>query len=264
MSGSKKTTQSTNQQQTATTTLPEWMTAAGQQNYGAAKAYVESPDAVWGADKAAAYANPFQQQVIARTKAGMAKDNAVELQGVGDQAQAAKAFGGTRHAVLEGQVRADQGDRMLDYEASANAQGYDQARRDFEADRAAKLGGYQLLTSILQGTPKNVVTTGTTNGTSTSKQSGSFLDTLLGAGQLGLSAAATFSDRRLKTDVQWLDNLPNGLGVYRYRYVWDDADDLPRIGVMADEVKRIMPEALGPKLHGFMTVDYSKLGALTA
>ncbi|MCP3735617.1 hypothetical protein M9979_12110 [Sphingomonas sp. RP10(2022)] len=165
------------------------MTTAGQQNYGQAAAYVNGPDAVWTPEKAAAYANPWQQQVIDRTKAGMVKDNQVELGDMNDRVQAAKAFGGTRHAVVEGQVRNDQADRLLDYEAGANASGYDAARAAFEADRAAKLSGYGTLTQILQGTPRNVSTTGTSTGTSTQKQSGSFLDTLLGTALGGASVA---------------------------------------------------------------------------
>lgn len=257
MSGGKK--QTTNQTQTATTTVPEWMTTAGQQNYGAAAAYVNGPEAQWSADKAAAYANPWQQQVIDRTKAGMVKNNAVELAGVNDQAQAAKAYGGTRHGVIEAAVRGDQGDRLLDYEASANAQGYDAARAAFEADRAAKLSGYGALTQILQGTPRNTTTTGTVNGTT--KTSGSFLDTLMGVGSLGVSAAkaGVFSDPRLKKHVTLIDRLANGLGIYRFRYLWERSSEPEHIGVMADEVARIMPEALGAVVSGFLTVNYDKL-----
>ena len=259
MSGGKKTTTNTNQNTATTTALPEWMTGAGQQNYNAAAAYVNGPEATWTPEKAAAYANPYTQQVIDRTKVGMQRDNAVELQGVGDQAQAAKAYGGTRQAVLEGQVRKDQDDRLLNYEAGANADAYSNARAAFEADRAAKLSGYGALTQILQGTPRNVTTTGNTTGTSVQKQSGSFLDTLMGVGQLGLSAAATFSDPRLKKHVSLIERLANGLGIYRYRYLWERSSETPHIGVMADEVARIMPEALGPVVSGFLTVNYGKL-----
>lgn len=263
MSGGKKTTTNSNQNTTTTTALPAWMTNAGQQNYDAAAAYVNGPEATWGADKAAAYTNPYTQQVIDRTKAGMQRDNAIELQSVGDQAAASKAYGGTRQGVVEAQVRKDQGDRVLNYEAGANADAYSNARAAFEADRAAKLGGYQTLMQILQGTPRNVTTTGTSTGTSTQKQSGSFLDSLLGVGQLGLSAASMFSDPRLKKHVGLIERLANGLGIYRFRYLWERSSEPEHIGVMADEVARIMPEALGPIVSGFLTVDYRKLaGAL--
>ena len=57
--------------------------------------------------------------------------------------------------------------------------------------------------------------------------------------------------------------MANGLGVYRYRYVWEDADAPMRIGVMADEVERLAPEALGPIVLGYRTVNYSMLGMLS-
>lgn len=259
MMGGKSQKQTSSQNQTTTTTLPAWLTQAGESNYAAAQNYINSPDAIWSPDKAAAYANPYQQQVIDRTKAGMVRDNAVELAGVGDQAQAARAYGGTRHGVVEAQVRKDQGDRLLDYEAGANAQGYDAARSAFEADRAAKMGGYSLLTQILQGTPRNVTTSGTSNGTSTTKEDAGLFNKIMAGAQL---AGSFVSDRRLKTDVRWIDTLANGLGVYGFRYRWDDPADPEHIGVMADEVQRLMPEAMGPTIEGYMTVDYSKLGGL--
>ena len=123
----------------------------------------------------------------------------------------------------------------------------------------APLDNIKDIMAILSGAPRNVTTNGTSSGTATTTQQGSLLNQLLGAGQI---AASAFSDRRLKTDIAWIDNLPNGLGVYRYRYHWDGADEPERIGVMADEVERIMPEALGPVVNGYATVDYSKLGGL--
>lgn len=73
----------------------------------------------------------------------------------------------------------------------------------------------------------------------------------LGASIIGLS------DRRVKENIVKLYEEPDGLGVYEYNYKWDKT---PRIGVMADEVAKLRPEALGPKLNGYMTVDYGKLG----
>lgn len=75
-----------------------------------------------------------------------------------------------------------------------------------------------------------------------------------------LSLGAQFlmaSDRRVKENIVKLYEEPDGLGVYEYNYKWDKT---PRIGVMADEVAKLRPEALGPKLNGYMTVDYGKLG----
>lgn len=73
-------------------------------------------------------------------------------------------------------------------------------------------------------------------------------------GQIASSVAA--SDRRLKKDIERLGELSNGLGVYRYNYISGQG---PFIGVMADEVKALKPEALGPMIDGYMTVDYNQL-----
>lgn len=259
MSGGKKTTTTSNQQQSATTTLPEWMTSAGQQNYGQAAAYVNGPDAHWDAGKAQQYANPFQQQVQQNTLRQMGTQNQVDHQTLNDSVAGAHAYGGTRQAVLEAAQAKDQGQREHDYVASSNAQGYDAARAAFEADRAAKMGGYGALTQILAGTPRNVATSGTSSGTQTQKTAGSFMDTMLALGQLGMSAAGTFSDPRLKKDVSLIKRLANGLGIYRFRYLWEPGGEPEHIGVMANEVARIVPEALGPVVGGFLTVDYAKL-----
>ena len=64
------------------------------------------------------------------------------------------------------------------------------------------------------------------------------------------------SDRRLKEDIKKVGQLDNGLNVYTYKYL---NGKTTYVGVMADEVKDIMPEALGPTMDGFMTVNYGKI-----
>lgn len=44
-----------------------------------------------------------------------------------------------------------------------------------------------------------------------------------------------------------------------YSYEYKKEPDVVRIGVMADEVAKLQPEALGPTVDGFATVDYAKL-----
>lgn len=100
-----------------------------------------------------------------------------------------------------------------------------------------------------------------TSGTSTSKESGGLLQSLLGAaGQLG-AAAITKSERRVKHVHARLGGEHDGLGIYAYNYHWDDRSEPVRIGVMVDEVARLRPWALGPIVDGIQTVDYSKLEA---
>lgn len=68
--------------------------------------------------------------------------------------------------------------------------------------------------------------------------------------------ASIFSDRRLKTDIEKLREEPDGLGVYSFRYI-NQAKTF--IGVMADEVAKLRPWALGPVVGGFATVNYEAL-----
>jgi hypothetical protein len=76
-------------------------------------------------------------------------------------------------------------------------------------------------------------------------------------GQVGAGVAA--SDERLKTDITPVGRNPDGLVVYQYRYKGQPGTF---IGVMAQDVAKVKPEALGPTVDGYMTVDYSKVDVI--
>lgn len=76
-------------------------------------------------------------------------------------------------------------------------------------------------------------------------------------GQMASAAAA--SDARLKTDIVPVGKNADGLTVYQYRY---KGSDEVYTGVMAQEVAIKKPEALGPEINGYMSVDYSKINIL--
>jgi len=69
--------------------------------------------------------------------------------------------------------------------------------------------------------------------------------------------ASIFSDRRLKADIIKIGEYPDGLGRYTYRYLARGAKRFE--GVMADEIRKLRPWALGPKVAGFDTVNYGAL-----
>jgi hypothetical protein len=72
--------------------------------------------------------------------------------------------------------------------------------------------------------------------------------------------AGAYSDRRLKLDIEATgETLDDGLPLYRYRYLWDDPK-VKRIGVMADDVARVNPDAVSHDPMGFAMVDYAKIG----
>lgn len=68
--------------------------------------------------------------------------------------------------------------------------------------------------------------------------------------------ASIFSDRRLKRDIKRIGSLDNGLPWYEYRYIWDAETDPMRYGVMSDEVREVMPEAVVVDATGFDKVRY--------
>src|SRR6185369_9374972 len=68
--------------------------------------------------------------------------------------------------------------------------------------------------------------------------------------------ASIFSDRRLKRDIERVGEFSDGLGIYAYRHVMG----IKRVlGVMADEVAKLRPWALGPTRAGYATVNYGAL-----
>jgi len=64
-----------------------------------------------------------------------------------------------------------------------------------------------------------------------------------------------WSDRRLKRNIQKIGQLENGLNVYTFNYIWDST---LTVGVMADEVRKVKPEAV-ININGFDLVDYSEI-----
>jgi hypothetical protein len=65
------------------------------------------------------------------------------------------------------------------------------------------------------------------------------------------------SDIRLKTDIALLGRFDNGVGLYRFRYT---GDDRVFVGVMAQEVRGVVPDAVVRGADGFLRVNYSRLG----
>jgi hypothetical protein len=64
------------------------------------------------------------------------------------------------------------------------------------------------------------------------------------------------SDIRLKRDVE-VGEIGNGIGLYRYRYLWSHTI---YVGVVAQEVAVVIPEAVQSGADGYMRVDYGRLG----
>lgn len=86
---------------------------------------------------------------------------------------------------------------------------------------------------------------------------GGMLAGLGGIGQ-GLGAmGVTISDRRMKENIEQVGETESGLGLYEFNYI---GDGKRYRGVMADEVERIVPDAVVYDDLGFASVNYGMLG----
>ena len=73
----------------------------------------------------------------------------------------------------------------------------------------------------------------------------------------GVTSKLKLSDIRLKRDIVPVGRLANGLGLYRYRYLWSDT---AYVGVMAQEVALVRSDAVVRGADGYLRVDYDALG----
>lgn len=71
-----------------------------------------------------------------------------------------------------------------------------------------------------------------------------------------------FSDVRLKENIQKIGVSPNGFNVYTWDWNEDGkrlAGNTPSVGVIAQEVEQVMPDAVSIGAEGYLLVDYSQI-----
>ena len=78
-----------------------------------------------------------------------------------------------------------------------------------------------------------------------------------GGGFGGGGGGGRRSDIRLKHDITLLGQLDNGIGFYRFSY---NGSDKAYVGVMAQEVQVVMPDAVTRDREGMLRVRYDMLG----
>jgi len=78
-----------------------------------------------------------------------------------------------------------------------------------------------------------------------------------GGGFRGGGGGGRRSDIELKHDVVLLGHLANGLGYYRFSYL---GSSKPYVGVIAQEVQSLVPEAVTRGRDGYLRVYYQQLG----
>ena len=78
-----------------------------------------------------------------------------------------------------------------------------------------------------------------------------------GGARRGGGGGGRRSDMRLKHDIVLLGRLDDGLGYYRFVY---NGGHTAYVGVMAQEVRTVAPEAVSRGADGYMRVSYDLLG----
>ncbi len=78
-----------------------------------------------------------------------------------------------------------------------------------------------------------------------------------GEGGGGDGGGGSRSDIRLKRDIQAVGQTHDGLTLYRFKYTWSDKE---WVGVMAQDVLKVMPQAVSTDQSGFYRVHYRMLG----
>lgn len=212
--------------------------------------------------------NPYTQNIIDQTKRGVTDT-------VNSQFSMGGRYGSGAHTgVLAKQLAdAEAGLRYQDY-------GTERGYQNQAINQAGALEGVDnaSLAALLQASGVgaelpysgiNALSSGLSSlfsgGRQTQTSGGGLLNSLIGAGGT-VGAAMLGSDPALKTNIEHIGNLEDGLGVYAYDYITAPNDEIAQympegrqIGVMADEVSKLRPWALGPEIGGYMTVNYGAL-----
>ena len=72
------------------------------------------------------------------------------------------------------------------------------------------------------------------------------------------AAMAMLSDARVKENIYPVGRLDNGLTVYLFNYI---GEDIPQIGLIAQEVAEYRPEAVLQDEYGLLHVNYALAAA---
>lgn len=201
-------------------------------------------------------ANPYLDAILGRTREDV-------VNSVGDIFGGAGRYGSGMHQAIVAKQLADAENtaRYQDYstERGYQQQAIDQAQNLMGGSQSLLNNAAELPWIGVQAANGAVRQASGGYGTQTQTSSPGLGQMLLGAAMGGLNAYAmnpkAFSDRRMKRDIKWIGRLRDGLNIYEWVYLWGEKAK----GVIADEVERLRPWALGPTVGGFATVNYGAL-----
>jgi Protein of unknown function (DUF3300) len=183
--------------------------------------------------------------------------------GRGDRAGAGDRAGGNRQAKGDrgggnrsGAKHARSADRSRGGGAASRSGGRDNAMR-MQSGRAASAQAARGRQSFASAGGPRGGARAAMGGGARSMGGGGFRGGGGGGGFRGGGGGGRRSDLALKHDVKLLGHLDNGLGYYRFSYL---GSDKAFVGVIAQEVQAVRPDAVWRARDGYLRVDYDKLG----
>ena len=238
------------------------------------------------------YQNPYTQAVVNPTVQALQQQQGQQL--AEQQAQAIKggAFGGDRAGLQRAQLQGQQNLALGQAIAPLYQQGYGQAvqtaagqqgvvaqdlARQMQAGQQIAGLGTGAQQASLQGAQAQLAAGQIGQQTQQAQDTAQYQQFLqergypfqvsqflaniaMGTGALSGSTTTStqpggfFSDKRLKDDVREIGETHDGQPIYSYKY---KGDDRTQIGLMAQDVEKRHPEAVG-LMGGYKTVDYKK------
>ncbi|WP_324807228.1 hypothetical protein SH584_11510 [Sphingomonas sp. LY29] len=196
--------------------------------------------------------NPYLDAILGQTR-----DNVMAR--VGDEFGSAGRFGGGMHQAIAAReaLNAENAMRYQDYgqERAYQQDAIGQAGQMMQGSQSILNNAAELPWLGIQASNGAVRQASNGYGTSSTTSKQALGPMLLNAAASAAQSAAMASDRRLKRKIKLLSRAKDGLGFYSWTYL----NGKKAVGVMADEVAKLRPWALGPKIEGFATVN---MGAL--
>lgn len=124
------------------------------------------------------YLNPYYSQVVDRALGRMSTDRDNTLNLIGDQAEAAGAFGGSRHGLMEGKYLGEHNQNVGDLTANLQSQNFNQASQAARRDMLAGASGMGNLGQTYYNVGNNIADRQASAG----QQQQSFIQALLTGG----------------------------------------------------------------------------------
>jgi hypothetical protein len=238
------------------------------------------------------YQNPYTQAVVNPTVQALQQQQGQQLAQQQAEAIRGGAFGGDRAGLQRAQLQGQQNLALGQAIAPLYQQGYQQAVQTAQgqqgvvaSDLARRMQAGQQIAGLgtgaqqaaLQGAQAQMAAGQVAQQTQQAKDTAEYQQFLqergypfqvsqflaniaMGTGALSGSTTTTqqpggfFSDKRLKKDVKEIGETHDGQPIYSYKY---KGDDRTQIGLMAQDVEKRHPEAVGV-MGGYKTVDYKK------